>query len=188
MENIKACPKCSNEISEEDRFCSKCGAQIEAMPQFVYNTYVSGPPVSEETKAMKEFIGNEAEFYIDKFETMTVLEKNTSWNWAAFFLTPLWCFYRKLYILGTVVALISMLTSFVEGANTLLGLVVSIFIGATGNAFYKDHVDKHLAKTAELPYDERMKYYEKKGGTSYLAVFIGICGIFFLSYIRVMVL
>jgi len=185
MENNKTCPSCNHIADEEDRFCSKCGVQIEPQPSFIYNTYVSGQQISGEQREMKDFIGNEAEYYMDKFETMTVLEKRTTWNWAAFFLSPMWCFYRKQYILGLMMIVLLMSTTLVEGARQLLGLIFSIFMGATGNFFYKTYVEKHLKIASELTAEERLNYYEKKGGTSYLAVFVGLCCVFLFSFIVV---
>ena len=47
------------------------------------------------------FIGNNARGYVDKFRKMERLNKN-SFNFGAFFFTPIWFFWRRLYKAGVV--------------------------------------------------------------------------------------
>ncbi len=43
-----------------------------------------------------------AKRYIEKFRKLEVPGTKTSWSWPAFFFTPYWFFYRKLYRLGGI--------------------------------------------------------------------------------------
>lgn len=47
------------------------------------------------------FIGSNVSGYVKKFRKMEHQKKHT-FNWAAFFFSPIWFFYRKLYKLGAV--------------------------------------------------------------------------------------
>ena len=47
------------------------------------------------------FVRQESHRYVSKFKRIT--EGKLSWNWAAFFFTPYWFFYRKLYKIGAVI-------------------------------------------------------------------------------------
>lgn len=61
----------------------------------------------------------------------------TDFNWAAFFFSGWWFFYRKLYILG----LLMIIANYVPG----LGLIANFFSGFMGNRFYFQEMDRNLA-------------------------------------------
>ncbi|MGN1419656.1 MAG: RING finger protein [Acutalibacteraceae bacterium] len=56
------------------------------------------------------FIGNNAAAYVGKFRKKERLNKKT-FNWAAFFFTPFWFFWRRMYKSGAVYLAISVLIS-----------------------------------------------------------------------------
>lgn len=56
---------------------------------------------SHPIKRVLVFISSNAVCYLNKFRKIESTGSLT-WNWAAFFLTPYWFFYRKLYKAGTV--------------------------------------------------------------------------------------
>lgn len=60
----------------------------------------------------------------------------TDFNWAAFFFSGWWFFYRKLYILG----LIMILANYIPG----LGLIGNFFSGFMGNRWYFQEMDRNL--------------------------------------------
>lgn len=62
-----------------------------------FNSTVNGVHVN----LLASIIGPNAYEYIEKFK-MSELGKKTSFNWAAFFFTPYWFFYRKLYKAGII--------------------------------------------------------------------------------------
>lgn len=47
------------------------------------------------------FVRQEAHRYVSKFKKIT--EGRLTWNWAAFFFTPYWFFYRKLHKIGAII-------------------------------------------------------------------------------------
>lgn len=49
--------------------------------------------------------------YINRFMKSKKSGRKLTWNWAAFFFTPFWFFYRKMYKIGTVMLLISIAIS-----------------------------------------------------------------------------
>ena len=56
------------------------------------------------------FVRQESHRYVSKFQKIT--EGKFTWNWAAFFFTPYWFFYRKLYKIGAIIfALFLLITS-----------------------------------------------------------------------------
>lgn len=56
------------------------------------------------------FVRQESHKYVSKFKKIT--EGKATWNWAAFFFSPYWFFYRKLHKIGAVIfALFILITS-----------------------------------------------------------------------------
>ncbi len=58
-----------------------------------------------------DYLQNSASRYIPKFMQMKKKNRKLSWNWAAFFFTPFWFFYRKLYKAGAVFLALSIALS-----------------------------------------------------------------------------
>ena len=58
---------------------------------------------------MALFVRQDAKKYISKFQKTK--EKKATWNWGAFFFTPYWFFYRKMYKLGAIFLAITLLIS-----------------------------------------------------------------------------
>lgn len=67
---------------------------------------------SVKTNTLGSFIRNNAQVYISKFKAGDVKGRN-SFNWAAFFFSPYWFFYRKLYKPGIVMLTIQMCASLI---------------------------------------------------------------------------
>ena len=181
--SLRMCPNCKNIAKEEDLFCSKCGEQIDFKPSVIYRDYSRDRYKTEEKRRICEFVSSSSDYYIRKFETQDITEKNATWNWPAFLVSPMWCFYRKQYILGASIMASSFILNYLGGIGDLIQFGIAIYIGFMGNYFYRGYIEKHLEVSSEMPYDARIKYYEKKGGTSYLAVLIGFCAVFLLTYL-----
>lgn len=64
------------------------------------------------TNTVGSFIRNNAQVYIEKFKLSEAKGKN-SFNWAAFFFSPYWFFYRRLYKPGIIMLTIQLCTSIV---------------------------------------------------------------------------
>lgn len=73
---------------------------------FVNSGYVDGININ----LIAALVGPNAYKYIEKFKSLE-LGKKHSFNWAAFFLSPYWFFYRKLYKAGIIVMTISLMLS-----------------------------------------------------------------------------
>ena len=58
-----------------------------------------------------DFVQNSAPRYIRKFMKQKKSGRKLSWNWAAFFFSPYWFFYRKLYKAGAVFLALSVALS-----------------------------------------------------------------------------
>jgi hypothetical protein len=92
----------------------------------------------------KAFIGKNAEKYIRKFKKFA--EKGDkfrlTWHWPAFFFTSFWLLYRKLYIWGIIVFLLS-----VCGIRVGIGIgIVNIIFAIVGNYIYYRHAKSKIIK------------------------------------------
>jgi len=181
--SIRQCPNCKNVAKDEDLFCSKCGEQIDFKPRVIYDGYSRDKHKSYEHRLIREFVASNADYYIRKFDTQDVTEKDATWNWPAFLFSPMWCFYRKQYVLGLILMGTSFLLNYLGDLGNIIHFGISIYIGFMGNYFYRGYIEKHLENASDMNYEERVKYYEKMGGTSYLAVIVGLCGGVLLSYL-----
>ena len=67
---------------------------------------------SIKTNTVGSFIRNNAQVYISKFKASDI-KGRVSFNWAAFFFSPYWFFYRKLYKLGIIMLTIQFCISLI---------------------------------------------------------------------------
>lgn len=138
-----ACLSCGFENTIDSNFCSKCGAEINNNNQ--------------KYSELAKYIGKKSEYYIFNFKKMDNKKSEFSWNWAAFFLTMYWCFYRKLYTFGVVLFVLNIihLTSpLFDGVNWIFAIVIPALLGGFGNSIYLKYI-KNVADNKN----------EKKGGT-----------------------
>lgn len=67
---------------------------------------------SVKTNSLGSFIRNNAQVYISKFKVSDIKGRN-SFNWAAFFFSPYWFFYRKLYKPGIIMLTLQLCASLI---------------------------------------------------------------------------
>ncbi len=112
------CPNCGAECPPNSLVCHDCGekfglstALLGAQQGFtIDNDYflrgVDADPNDNidgvSARDAATYIQMRSSRYIPKFIRMSAENKKLSWNWAAFFLSPLWFFYRKLYKAGAL--------------------------------------------------------------------------------------
>lgn len=53
-------------------------------------------------------VGANSAYYLPRFHKMSKTGSKINWNWPAFLLTPYWLLYRKNYLAGTLVLIISL--------------------------------------------------------------------------------
>lgn len=111
------CPRCGANSPLDTLFCPRCGQPFSAQPAggpgfgnfaqscgFIGNVppeeMIDGIPVPE----VASYVRMGTQSYIPKFFRMDRTKKRIGWNWAAFFFSPFWFFYRKLYAAGAVAA------------------------------------------------------------------------------------
>ncbi|MDH8678783.1 DUF2628 domain-containing protein [Fusibacter bizertensis] len=169
-----SCEYCGHQVKENDTFCPNCGERLQFKPSLIYGDYKRHQRQSDQESEMAAFIGPNYDFYLKKFEVQNFTESDYTWNWPAFFVSSMWFAYRKLYVHAAVLFVVFTLLNFMGGVGDLIGLGISIYIGFSGNYYYRRYVEDQVEQVKELPYDERQSFYQKKGGTSTVAVLIFI--------------
>lgn len=129
-----------------------------------------------------QFVGPKADYYDRKWRELEIKKSAVSWNWAAFFLGPLWLAYRRMYLLASLLivlmfcsnlALILLSADIDIVLGLILGIVQMILLGMFGNALYRKHVTGEVALIESLHQDDmaRAVALARKGGRSLPAAF-----------------
>ena len=138
-------------------------------------------------KEYRAFLGEEdkhADYYLKRFDKMEEKGSKLSLNFAAFFFSTYWCFYRKLFGPGAIFLLMNFaglyLTIMKPELATLgsaLAFIPAVACGLFGNFFYYNYVRKNVALGLDKGYDEKAKLYANNGGTS-VRIVLGIVAAF----------
>ncbi|WP_456402382.1 DUF2628 domain-containing protein [Persephonella sp.] len=129
---------------------------------------------------LRAFIGEKADYYMEKFEKF---EKgnSVSWNWAAFFFGVLWMFYRKMYLYGLgALGFITIVNVALEIMKTspVINLGVSLWLwvgfGVFGNYIYYLFVKNKIKEIKEKNQNsqEIIQILERSGGVNKLVLYI----------------
>lgn len=113
--NKITCINCGRENPKAMPFCLYCGTPLKSEnSNFGENPFIDfkaagispdekiGETTANETAY---FIGTGAKFYLPKFIKEEKNGKKLSWNFAAFFFSPYWFFFRKMQLFGFIVML-----------------------------------------------------------------------------------
>lgn len=117
------------------------------------------------------FVGDKYQkYYQEKFNKITPKKTMSGFNIAAFFLGIIWLFYRKMYALGFIMIGVLFLIGWIEtyfninGYGSSIGLAV--MFGMLGNSFYKQHVEKQIAKVKAQQVVFIEQELQLRGGTN----------------------
>ncbi|WP_250673890.1 DUF2628 domain-containing protein [Paraclostridium ghonii] len=202
------CSKCGHKNSSPGKFCSSCGNSLESIEGSIKDTAtnsndtitnnetstnltdISGDKCLNadwENDDMVNFIQKNTEYYIPKFKEMQEFEKSTSWNWASFFLTSNWLFYRKMYGYGVGLIIANIIFAFIPFLGFLLNIGTCVACGLYGNSLYLKHIQKQLGSVEGLKEDIKHRVLLSKGGTNLalpvILTFLFIILIFILIFI-----
>lgn len=206
------CPRCGAVNPSDGIACEVCGTQLRdrplqenpempkmgggfiprSMPLNPFTTPFGGVSPDEEidgipAKDLAIFVGQNSHYFLPRFKVMSKV-RSIVVNWAAFIFMGIYFLYRKMYALGTVIIIGTILLSIpsmlalienansVEALNTstldaaLLGKLVTIasfisaflrvFCGLFANKIYQKHAIKKIAKIKSDPkINSKEEYY-----------------------------
>jgi len=124
-ENSKTvvCPNCGRENPAEEPNCLYCSARLynvqapfSPTPNMPYGTRVieispDDTIGSHKVSDVASYVQYNAHRYIPKFYVAEKTGRKHTFNWAAFFFSPYWFFFRKMNIIGFVLLLVSLFTT-----------------------------------------------------------------------------
>ncbi len=123
------------------------------------------------------FFGPNADRYLEVYAGMRFPGKG-KWNWAAFLLTFVWFFYRKMYAYGAVILFAPPLIAYLFGMTGGGGWAAMWIMSARSSMrLYVDRALDRIAKADQLGLTgaDRFDYLQRAGGVSLTAgVFAGV--------------
>lgn len=206
-ENVKFCTDCGHKNNKINSFCINCGNElVQDKLEYVNsnNTKVINKKVNTITTSkvdtsiddldmddVNRFIAKNAEYYNQKFDQINKTGNKITWNWAAFFLNLYWMLYRKMYIQGGILVLVSIVTTAISSAIPFLGIILgwglNIVVGMYANSIYMSHVSKKLGEIEAMGPEMKDTMIIKKGGTN-IAIPLILLGIYLIAIIGIVVL
>ncbi|MCE9553603.1 MAG: DUF2628 domain-containing protein [Planctomycetes bacterium] len=131
------------------------------------------------------FVGRNAKYFLPRWERT---QGNYGFNWAAFFLGPLWTAYRKMYrvtaiYLGIVVLLtvaelvvfdVILKEEMPRAVDRVITIGLAIGCGYLANSLYLKHARRAIDRAHRVEPEPvaRLALLRRRGGTSWLAVFL----------------
>jgi len=134
-----------------------------------------GLSMTEEHKILDDwstelFVGNNYEYYKNKWRDKPERQNFASWNWLAFLFPVYWLAYRKMYLEAFLYGVLSLLSVIIPGS----GLILRIVVGIYANSYYRKKGMRIITQTSGMTDGEAGLYISKHGGTSVLSIFITI--------------
>ncbi len=152
------------------------GAYPPQNPYGYGGAYATGAPsISPEDGDRVLFIQTNEPYYLKHFSKLKASSSIAAWNWASFFLSVYWCFYRKMYKIGFLLLGVHVVGLFLPTeAQCVVALTYTVSMGVMGNYLYMQHVDKAVNLARLLPENQKSIYLKQHGGTS-IGTAIGVC-------------
>lgn len=193
----KYCKQCGEAASEYAKFCENCGASLGAMVEVneepeiveaeVVDVVIERPrgyesPAADAREVRERLVGVKQEYYLPRFEKMENLNSFTSWNWAACLFSTGWMMYRKMYVFGIAMWVVSNIVTALDSG--ILNLVLCVASGLLGNYLYMKDINNRTEKAMNMQPEEREAYIQKNSGTSWM----GVIALFVLAMVVQMIL
>lgn len=194
LQDVIYCSKCHRKCNAGENYCATCANPLTVVNNSYANQTSSGlyqnsqnnqnqwGQSSVNENEVASFIGNNAYYYIRKFNNMTSSGSTASWNWASFFLSTYWCFYRKMYGLGWILLGINLVLKLLGGFGSVVSLAISITLGIKGNNIYMKYVYKEINAAKYMDDYDKQKRLQSKGGTNSGVPIAIAVGIFIIVY------
>ena len=141
-----------------------------------YNAYQSYQTAGVDAD-VQQLVGTKTEYYIPKFQMMKSQGKSSSWNWAAFWVTPYWMMYRKMYGYAAAVLAADIIISLI--GSTFLSLLAFggyITFGILGNSIYMKYLEGKANQTKAMNEPYKSQFIASNGGVNTTATVLAIIG------------
>ncbi len=145
-----------------------------------YNAYNQNANIDPDVMAL---VGPKADYYANQFQTMKLQNKQTSWNWAAFLVTPYWMIYRKMYLYGAGTLLVAFILGQLGTFGSLLALAGYVLAGIFGNNIYRKHLETQAAQAKSMTEPYKSQFIQTNGGVNTTATTLTVIGYILLNAI-----
>ena len=129
-----------------------------------------------------QLIGTKTEYYVPKFQEMKAQNKKNTWNWAAFWITPYWFLYRKMYGLGFGILAGAFILSFIPALSFFL-LGGYIVLGIFANYIYMNQLENKMQQAKYMNEPMKSQFLLKNGGTNTAVPIVTFIGFVILTAI-----
>lgn len=178
------CTKCGAENSTNFSFCVKCGNSLNStsvssvynqQTTYAQNNYTTANiSIDEDLAAL---VGTNQQYYIPKFLELKSQNKKTTWNWAAFFFTPYWFMYRKMYVYGFLAFYVALLINLINiTIFTFLSLGGYVAIALYADYIYMKKLEDYANHAKNIAEPHKAQYIQKNGGVDSTALIFSIIG------------
>lgn len=122
------------------------------------------------------FIGPNPDKFIKAAGVGAGGKQSTTFNWPAFFIGPIWLFYRKLYLWGACLLLVPVVLVVIFPQLSKVSFGYGVLLGLLGHKIYMNHATSKIGKIKKLDLsdDEFKDRLKKAGGTSPAGAVFGV--------------
>lgn len=146
--------------------------ETQNIPPIINNENIS----NSNEELLKSFIGN-------NYDKIT---KN-SFNFAGFFFSIFYMFYRKMFLYGITLFILTLILQFFVNNSLIIPILLDILIGLFVNKIYLNYANRKINKiktqNSQKSTEELKNICSKKGRTSVAYIFLGIFTIIFIMFI-----
>lgn len=122
-----------------------------------------------------QLIGTNSEYYVPRFQEIKNQKRITSWNWVAFWVTPYWFIYRKMYAYGYGILGAELIINFIPGLSSF-SIGGNVALGIFANYIYMKHLENKAQVANSMSEPFKKQYVLKNSGTNILATILTIIG------------
>lgn len=152
--------------------------------QSQYHNPYGFTPRADGNDARMQFVGQNQAYYAPRFNTMTTQNKKATWNWCAFFFTPFWFIYRKMYDWGAGILVGAFILSLIPSLFVSFLLIGGyITLGIMANYIYMKKIDTLVTQSSTMPDTAKFQFLAEKGGVNKKATTWAIVGYYVLNLI-----
>lgn len=202
------CPKCGSNVNQGETFCRVCGAKIVSQsvqqnqmwqtPVANQQVHAQNQYVSQQQPIMNNNVGYGTSNYSSYSNDEDLINayigknadklKNGGFSVNTFFFGKIYVLYRKMWMLGIVWFLASMIISlFLSSLSSVLTLAANIFISTQFKKWYLKQVEEKVAKikaeNSTASHEQLLMICTQKGGTTIIPIII-----FVILYIAIFVI
>ncbi|MEG2174240.1 MAG: RING finger protein [Oscillospiraceae bacterium] len=125
------CPSCNTVNPKDSVFCQMCGTRLDKpLTEQQNEHHTDAPPASNafgfgtadsddanaqwevsgiSAREISTYVGNSTFYFLRQFQMLMRTKFNISWNWAAFMFQHFYFFYRKMYLIGIGVMVLTLI-------------------------------------------------------------------------------